>query len=316
MQSIAFSYEKVVIWGHKLHTHTHSYIHNAFFRAYQHLGYQTYWFDDSDDVSKIDFSNSLFITAGQVDNNIPVRDDCYYIIHNCDCQKYDVARKKEQVVILQVFTKDILDRADLQEIEPLIFYDVRNFTIYMPWASDLLPYEIDAIKENLPDFSQKRRACHWVGTMSDGFHGNLKQLQSFIKALDEQSIEFVPSDPWIKPISDEEHVEKLQSSFVSPAIVGKWQQEHGYIPCRIFKSISYGNFGVTNSKEVYDLFKGNIVYNSDCYELLYDYLKFLSTATMEDLFAQMDFVRDYHTYINRINHLHKFIELVKERHNV
>ncbi len=26
--------DKVVIWGHKLHSHTHSYIHNAFLVAF------------------------------------------------------------------------------------------------------------------------------------------------------------------------------------------------------------------------------------------------------------------------------------------
>jgi hypothetical protein len=32
--------KQIVIWGHKLHTHTHSYIHNAFFRAFQKMGYK------------------------------------------------------------------------------------------------------------------------------------------------------------------------------------------------------------------------------------------------------------------------------------
>lgn len=27
--------KKVVIWGHKLHSHTHSYIHNAFYNAFK-----------------------------------------------------------------------------------------------------------------------------------------------------------------------------------------------------------------------------------------------------------------------------------------
>jgi len=70
------SFEKVIIWGHKLHSHTHSYIHNAFYIAFKHMGYETYWFDDKDDVKKFDFSNSLFLTEGQVDKKIPLREDC------------------------------------------------------------------------------------------------------------------------------------------------------------------------------------------------------------------------------------------------
>ena len=74
-----YSFDKVVIWGHKLHTHTHSYIHNAFYLAFRNLGYQVFWFDDNDDVSNFDFSDSLFLTEGQVDRKIPVREDCQYI---------------------------------------------------------------------------------------------------------------------------------------------------------------------------------------------------------------------------------------------
>lgn len=52
-------FDKVVIWGHKFGTHTHSYIHNGFYIAFKHLGYDTYWFDNLDDVSEFDFSNTL-----------------------------------------------------------------------------------------------------------------------------------------------------------------------------------------------------------------------------------------------------------------
>ena len=74
----------IIIWGHKLHSHTHSYIHNAFFIAFKKLGYDTYWFDDNDDTSNFDFSNSLFITEHQVDNKIPKRKDCLYFVHFVD----------------------------------------------------------------------------------------------------------------------------------------------------------------------------------------------------------------------------------------
>ena len=32
------SIKQVVIWGHKLHTHTHSYIHYGFYKAFNKLG--------------------------------------------------------------------------------------------------------------------------------------------------------------------------------------------------------------------------------------------------------------------------------------
>ena len=41
-------YNKVVIWGHPLYSHTHSYVHEAYNKAFKHLGYDTYWFHDGD----------------------------------------------------------------------------------------------------------------------------------------------------------------------------------------------------------------------------------------------------------------------------
>ena len=52
---------KIVIWGHKLHSHTHSYIHYGYWRAADYLGHEVYWYDDKDAVHDVDFSNSIFI---------------------------------------------------------------------------------------------------------------------------------------------------------------------------------------------------------------------------------------------------------------
>lgn len=87
--------KQVVLWGHKLHSHTHSYIHGAFVKAFEYKGYKTLWLDNNDNINNIDFNNSLFITEGQVDKNIPIRNDCYYVLHNCDGSKYANIPKKK-----------------------------------------------------------------------------------------------------------------------------------------------------------------------------------------------------------------------------
>jgi len=81
--------QTIVVWGHKLHSHTHSYIHYAFDKAFRHLNYNTKWLDNNDDIKNINFTKTLFITEGQVDGKIPIRNDCYYVLHNCDMKKYN-----------------------------------------------------------------------------------------------------------------------------------------------------------------------------------------------------------------------------------
>ena len=95
---------------------------------------------------------------------------------------------------------------------------------------------------------------------------------------------------------------------MAPAIQGAWQCVNGYIPCRIFKNISYGQWGITNNRVVYDLFKGKVIYNSDTYQLFYDAKHYIDNAPISELYELMDFVKNNHTYINRIETLLNFME--------
>src|SRR6185437_7490741 len=115
-------FKKVVLWGYKLHSHTHSYIHWGFFRAFKHLGYETYWLDDQDDVSKIDFSGALFITIEDASKKIPMRHDCYYVLHNCDYNRFRELYENNRCITLQVYTHDVLERGD-EKIDDFIHCD-------------------------------------------------------------------------------------------------------------------------------------------------------------------------------------------------
>ena len=57
-----FNIKKVIIWGLEPNSHTHSYIHESFFRAFQYLGYETYWVSDCSDQN-IDYTGTLFIVV-------------------------------------------------------------------------------------------------------------------------------------------------------------------------------------------------------------------------------------------------------------
>lgn len=297
------SFNKVIIWGHKLHSHTHSYIHYAFHKAFKHLGYETYWFDNADATQDFDFSNSLFITEGQVDQAMPLRHDCKYILHNCDMRKYADLFTHNRCIILQVYTHDVLAR-DVIKIADCQYYQPADKIVYMPWATDLLPHEIDAIQQELMRRKPKTKQIYWIGTTGGGFHGNDQQIAHFSKACREAGIPFAKN----QGLEPEQNKNCVRDSYMAPALQGKWQCDVGYIPCRIFKNISYGQMGITNSKTVYDLFKGKIVYNPDTYQLFFDAKKKIEDMDLEDLFELMGFVKKHHTYINRIELLLEFLE--------
>lgn len=304
----ALPFDKVIIWGHKLHTHTHSYIHWAFSRAFKHLGYETHWVDHTDSLEHINLSNSLFITEGQVDRGIPIRNDCLYIIHNCKPDKYKQLFESGRCIILQVYTHDCVKRND-PEISKCFHADLVNKIIYMPWATDLLPYEIDAIKQDLP-LVHKNKSAYFVGTIGGGTFGNIDQINQFKKACSENNITFESR----KSISMEDNIKLVQQAYMAPALQGEWQCKQGYIPCRIFKNISYGTMGITNSQTVYELFEGKIVYNANPYQLFYDAKNKLDNLDIQELYELMDFVRDNHTYLNRIDTLLSFFEQIYQQY--
>lgn len=297
-------FEKVVIWGHKLHSHTHSYVHNAFYKAFKHLGYETYYLDNHDNLENFDFSNALFITEGQVDQNIPVRKDCFYILHNCDNSKYEIL-SANNYINLQVYTDGILVSPNIIEIKPCIYENLTTKSLFMPWATDLLPHEIEARKERKVN---PGNYIAWVGTIGGEYFGNDTELYPFIDASKQAGIDFIHKTR----LSPESAVDFVANAYIAPTIVGAWQKEVGYIPFRIFKNSSYGCMGITNSYAVYKLFNEKIVYDPDPAKLFHkaqEALPFFGKKEREEL---MDFVKENHTYINRIQSLLDFIEKVKK----
>ena len=100
-------------------------------------------------------------------------------------------------------------------------------------------------------------------------------------------------------LDQEESIKYHQNALMAPTIVGGWQKEKGYIPCRIFKTISYGHIGITNSKEAYEVVNRLAIYNSD-----EEKLPLLGIAQMDNITLRlnaMKIVRDKHTYVQRIN---------------
>ncbi len=306
----SFAFDQVVIWGHKLHSHTHSYIHNAFYKAFTHLGYKTYWFDSTDHVEDFDFANTLFLTEGQVDENLPLREDGFYILHNCDYQKYQSLRNKKRTINIQVYTDDVLNWPDLVKMDLCTYCDFEGRTIYLTWASDLLPEEIEKNKFAVFNTQQKHRVM-WVGTYGGSLFGNDTELTPFIKEAEKHKFQFLIKHQ----ISDELNCQFVQQSQLAPAIVGKWQKEKGYIPCRIFKNISYGQMGVTNSARINELFEGKLIYDPDPAQLFHKALNFIKKRDKEPIFELMNIVKEHHTYLNRIETILNFISLLNEKNN-
>jgi hypothetical protein len=289
-------FKKVIIWGHKLHTHTHSYIHYAFFKAFENMGYETLWLDSSDDISGINFSESLFLTEGGVDSGIPLIKGSHYILHNCKTEKYIQAECK--FIILQVYTNDTLNRGE--EISPgtVIQFAEDVNVLYMPWATNLLPHEIDL---NDATNIMGIKNCVFVG--SDQGH-----IGSFFNICRSNGVSVDWRNPWMTPTSFEENRELVRNSYMAPALQNDWQVDVGLIPCRIFKNISYGHFGYTNSETTNRIFSNELIYDKNMESLFHKIIEFKNSDNhIDKLKYLMNEVKEKHTYINIIKDLLKYL---------
>ncbi len=324
-------HKKIIIWGYKLHSHTHSYIHAGYYKAFKSLGYETYWLDKTDNFDPMLFSDALIFTeqwAVMSNSNIPLFNNSTYAVHYIGNKDSKVEGNPGASIYLGKVGRLIdvrynadcwkdknynyeLNRNSLQKIGSGSYYEKNELydRFYTTWATDLLPEEI-----NLEDrFVKRKNFIFYGGTIGGGQGGphdclkapeqydNLPYLMPFLKACEENKIEFKYNCPWKTPQSFEEQKVLIQQSFLAPDFRHKAFLEWGYIPCRTFKNISYGQLGITNSKAVMDFFEGNLVYNPDTYQLFYDGEK--NKNNMDLIKTQILFVKDNHTYVNRCKEL-------------
>jgi hypothetical protein len=293
---------QVVIWGHKLYGNTYAYIHDGFFKAFKHLGYKTVWLDNNDDISSIDFSNTLFISEGQVDAAIPIRSDCFYILHNVDKSKY-LNVPKEHKVIIQTYTRDVITthKATLLSKTSVSYY--KDDTIYMPFPTNLLPHEINTnIGKLLHNNVTNKNEVIFAGSYDSYWN----EVVSFCNANNIQFRHFYN-------IPVEDNIKLVQESLISPTVLSDWQYAHDYIPCRIFKNISYGKMGVTHSSFIYELFDKKIIYDSNKTNMMQKAFEFERLPREEKnkrVIELMKYVRDNHTYLNRIDDIFWFFNNV------
>ena len=330
-------YNKVIIWGYPLDSHTHSYVHYCWNKTFRALGYDTYWFHDNNypSINDFDYTNVIFITEGKCDNNIPLFESNMYIVHAC-INPYKYINFGARLVDLRYHVKYLHDSTYdynlderinnniVQKISEnsLTYYESnaspnelnKNYNkgnikpyeaIYMFWATDLLPEEI--VYEDRFIEPKNPYEMTFVGSIGSG---NQNEINRYFTGCQQNNIIINRIDPWQHPVSFKEAQDLVRKSIVAPDIrgAGDPQSNHkeiGYIACRLFKNISYGKVGVTNSKRVKEIFGTNVLYHENETEIVNICLQ--NYKNYDYILKQMKWVCENHTYVNRVNDLLELI---------
>jgi len=286
---------KIIIWGHfPLHTSTHGYIHDTYYKAFKSLGYDVIWV--SNEPHHLDYSNAVFFVEDSQKSHMPVRKDCKYITHHVDT-KYltDYGVPFENVLKLGNCIRNTIH---FEKIEDLCYWDNTTRTLYQTWGTDLLPNEIDV--DSYVKFDISKKNIHYVGMM---YEQGPYWIESFAYYAEKNGKEV---KLYTQSISHEENRNLIRDSFICPDFRSDWHLECGYIPFRIQKNISYGRVQGTNSPFIKEAFGDYVVYGGTP-ETLYLNLIDAERNDKINMKEAMHFIKDKHTYINRINNILKFL---------
>jgi len=283
------------------------------------MGYDTHWFDDNTNVTGFDFSNSMFISEHQVDNKIPQRNDCLYFIHFLEIGKYPNL-PRENIIDLKCAFRDMKREKAINNSLNFIPVNNNKFeyycinqnekTYYMMWATDIFPEDIQNNINNLEHIAKKTQAntFNFIGSIGspEWNHVHYVCRNKHINFYSYGGT-FKRNDPMNKSIN--ENIELIQTSIIAPAFQDAAVQiRDNYVPCRIFKNISYGRMGITNNKFVNTLFDNKLIYHDNIDICVENGINFESQENkLEKIKELMEYVRDNHTYIQRINAMKEFI---------
>ena len=316
---------RIIVWGFTIPANyaTHSHIHEGFYRAANYLRPDSLWIDSKKQLPS-DLSNTLFITNHDVAMDLPISDDCFYLIHGLN--DHDKAKSKFsrfKHLSWNVY-HDCSHSMALGGAGPIpgavdkeSGYFIAEDTPYYPkekridfrWATDLLPAEIEAHKPKCI-LGQDSNVINWVGTV---WWVNESELEQFKKACKEDGKEFRHLGAGQNGIiSMQDNIKLVRESYMAPAISGTHHITEGYAPCRIFKNISYGQMGITNSPRVNQIFGEKLIFHTDPYRLYWLAKERLASLNISELHSLMDEVAQKHTYLNRLAAIKKAITLSLE----
>jgi hypothetical protein len=293
---------KILIWGHTLKDgHTHSFIHYGFYKAFLHLGYDVRWLPNRKENSNIDLNEAIVISEHQEISHLPIQDNTKYFIHNI---KQDIEKVENENIHNFLIYHEEYDKWDnVKKIDDFFWFDEETKTPIIIWATDLLPHEIDNMTPVLYD--NNKTDVNFVGTVQG------KNLVTFAHICANKGKNFynfggytgIPQDDSSKFFDNTKSIDVVRNSYISFDIRESQHCRNSYISCRIFKNISYGLWTGTNSSKMSNFFEEHLTIESNL-DRLYDRIVFdYSKCTENKIRNSMNYVKENHTYINRINSL-------------
>ncbi len=298
-------FKKIVIWGLRKRWHTHRFIHAGFYHTLKKLDIPVVWVEDEKKNASIIETGDLVISSEvygrmvpkketRADYALPIKNGVSYALHNY--QKMFTERiPAEAHLNFFVYEKTA---EQYEKISDAVFFDRAQRSLYQPWGTPLLPEEFKK-----PIFSNVSRVF-WVGSIwnNELNQGNLYEIEKLTQALKRREMQFIHT----RFIPDWLHVLLIRHSRLAPAIAGRYQVDIGYLPCRMFKNVSYGQLGFSNVQKFNDLFRDCAIYEPDI-DRMVDRVVSLSGPEYREIVSRQQEVCKRYTYVQYLRNIIRFL---------
>lgn len=296
--------KRAIIWGHAPHTHTHSYIHYGFAKALSFLDYDVVWYEDSLDYQKEDVSNSIIISETNSCKYLPVVNSSKYFIHN-NSDDFDLNQriKGDNIYNFLVYHEHYNWPDNVEKIDNYSWFHRETKTPVIMWATDLLPDEID--NQEVVLFDDSKSDVNYIGSLSADYTRRIIPIVSshgktFVNYGGYSGIRSNKNNGFM---DHDDNINLTKNSYLNLDIRPEQHINNGYIPCRIFKAMSYGCWIGTNSVKMNNFLAERITTNENLNDLYLQTEFDSKKASKRVLEDNKNYVKENHTYINRINSL-------------
>jgi hypothetical protein len=253
--------KRIVIWGLKLSRHSHRFIHKGFADNFKKMGFETYWVEDSKKNQELLLKPSIVFGFNGASKHLLYNKSNCYVLHNIE---RPVALESRKILNLQVLTTD---SKGVQIDNSKALYDDEARTLYQPWG-------IPEARENwLEPRVKLSKIESWIGSVWNNSlgQGNRAIIESYIIELSKRKIKFRRKGGTrsfsLNGVSPKKAFYFVNRSPIGSAVVGEWQFEHRYLPCRIFKNVAAGAIPSSNS-DMSSVFGDVGIFNPNLGELI------------------------------------------------
>lgn len=280
----------IIIWGLRNTQHTHRFIHNSFFRCLKKSGAAVQWLDDEPGEHHKVPRGAVIITSNIEFEHLPRRPDLRYVSHNLpEPTVSDLDRLSRGHLKLQVWTKN--SKGKVVGNTKTVTFDSESRTLYQPWGT---PWSESEWLQPSPNAQARRRYEFWIGSIwnNERNQGNEEAISKWRLVLQGIGTKFVPV-PHGWPDSQISYSAPIRFSRFGASIVGDWQQEHEYIPCRVFKNLSAGVLPAGNTQALKNVFGEYSVVHENLEDLVSSLVALSTRDKFEMILLAQEILKDF-----------------------